>query len=133
MRLTPTGIAVIFAALGVCGCERHVQLKFPDTSPGAQYTCSTTTSQVERCGPRTDIDPADDNREGTVFVILPRACGGRFNEITIHDSGSSKPRVNVKCAPPENTIVLPQPTAPPPHPGPRPLPQPESPEAPPIP
>jgi hypothetical protein len=103
----PSGIAVMFVALAVAGCQRHVQMKFPDTSPGAQYTCSITTSQVENCVPRTDIDPADDNRATTTFVILPRACAGRFNEITIQDSGSSETSVNVKCAPLEAAIVLP--------------------------
>jgi hypothetical protein len=92
------------ALWGSTGCERHVQLKFPDTSPGEQYVCSVQKDRAEHCVPQPLIDPARDNREGTVFVILPRACKGQFNEITIHDAGSAKPTVNVRCAPLENRI-----------------------------
>jgi|GEM_PF-2544460 len=91
--------------LGVAGCSpQHVQLKFPDTSPGEQFVCSAAKSGEQRCTPRTDLDPAADNRHGTVFVIMPRECRGSFHEITIHDAGSSEPKVNVKCAPLENVV-----------------------------
>jgi hypothetical protein len=92
------------AVLGMLACERHVQLKFPDSSPGEEYICTVTESSVESCVPQSQVDPAKDNRAHTVFVILPRECQGHFNEITVHDSGSSKPTVNVKCAPAENVI-----------------------------
>ena len=98
-RLLP-GLLLVAA-----GCaERHVQLKFPDGTPGEQYTCRSTTSQVENCTPATKIDPAANNKAHTVFVILPRECKGRFHEVTIHDSGSSEPTVDVRCAPLENHI-----------------------------
>jgi hypothetical protein len=90
----------VFATLA---CERHVQLKFPDSTPGEEFTCFTTDGQ-EKCQPTTTIDPAKSNQAGTTFVILPRACKRQFNEITIHDSGSSHPTVQVRCAPLENTI-----------------------------
>ena len=86
------------------GCERHVQLKFPDTSPGAQYVCSGAGKREEKCAPRTNVNPADDNRSGTAALIMPRACQGQFNEITVHDSGSSEPVVHVTCAAPENRV-----------------------------
>src|SRR5262245_57892546 len=92
-------------ALLLVGCgARHVQLKFPDATPGEEYTCHPTTSQVETCSPATKIDPAQNNQARTVFVILPRECKGHFHEITVHDSGSSEPVVDVKCAPLENPI-----------------------------
>ena len=90
-------------------CERHVQLKFPNSGRGEEFVCHPTTSQVEKCEPRTNLNPADDNKANTAFVILPSACQGHFHEITIHDSGSSEPSVNVKCAPPENKIPMPEP------------------------
>ena len=94
---------------GVMACERHVQLKFPNSGRGEEFTCRPTTSQVENCKPRTNLNPADDNKANTAFVILPSACQGQFHEITIHDSGSSEPSVNVKCAPLENKIPMPEP------------------------
>jgi hypothetical protein len=97
-------IAVSALCLAPAACAHHVQLKFPDTSPGAEYTCRGTKSQTENCEPATTIDPAQNNRENTVFVILPRECQRQFNEITIHDSGSSSPTVDVKCSPLENPI-----------------------------
>jgi hypothetical protein len=50
------------------------------------------------------IDPAQDNRQGTVFVILPRACQGKFHQVVIHDAGSAEPTVAVKCSPLENVL-----------------------------
>ena len=91
--------------LGAPACaQRHVQLKFPDTSPGEEYTCPVTEGQAAACKPATVIDPAKANQANTVFLILPRECKGKFNEVTIHDSGSSTPTVDVKCAPQENVI-----------------------------
>ena len=97
---------------GATACERHVQLKFPNSGRGEEFVCHPTTSQKEKCEPRTNLNPADDNKANTAFVILPSACQGRFHEITIHDSGSSEPSVNVKCAPLENTIPMPEPVLP---------------------
>jgi hypothetical protein len=96
------GLAALWFASAAC--ERNVQLKFPDTSPGEQYVCTVTQSQVESCQPATELDPAKDNSAHTVFVILPRECKGHFNEMTIRDSGSSEPVVHVRCAPEENVI-----------------------------
>ena len=75
---------------GITGCaQRHVQLKFPDTSPGEQFVCSEAKSREQSCTARTALDPAADNRHGTVFVIMPRECRGSFHEVTIHDAGSA--------------------------------------------
>ena len=95
---------LIWMAVASSACQRHVRLEFPDSSASEEYVCQVTESEQERCEPRTVIDPAQDNRQGTVFVTLPRACGGRFHQIIIHDAGSSTPTVAVKCAPPENPI-----------------------------
>jgi hypothetical protein len=101
VRFAVTGGAWLASAC----CQRHVQLKFPDASPnGDDYVCSVTTSAEEKCTPSKVNNPADDNRANTVFVILPRECLKNFNQITIHDSGSATPTVNVKCAPPEGKI-----------------------------
>jgi hypothetical protein len=97
------GTVCLVCALAGCATH-HVGLKFPDATPGEEYTCHVTTSQVENCSPATKIDPAANNQAHTVFVILPRECKGHFHEVTIHDSGSSEPTVDVKCAPLENHI-----------------------------
>jgi hypothetical protein len=96
--------AWVFLAGGVAGCSHDVALEFPDSSPGEEYVCSPTARNGEQCVPQTRVEPAKDNRGGTVFVIVPRECKGKFNAITIHDAGSAKPVVNVKCAPLENKI-----------------------------
>lgn len=93
----------VLALLTTSACTHHVRLLFPDSSPGEEFTC-TTTIKDENCRPATTIDPALDNQANTAFVILPRECKGAYNDITIHDSGSSAPTVDVKCAPLENKI-----------------------------
>lgn len=95
---------LVCVALASTACQRHVRLEFPDSSPGEEYVCRVTESQQERCEPRTVLDAARDNRQGTVFVILPRACQGKFHQIVIHDAGSTRPTVAVKCSPLENVI-----------------------------
>lgn len=95
----------IVIAWGVAGCSHHdVSLKFPDTSPGEEYVCYGGGSDAEACSPQARTDPSKDNREGTIYVIVPHACKGHVNEITIHGAGSSKPIIDVKCAPLENKI-----------------------------
>jgi len=103
MQRAIEGLAGVFLLLGLSACERNVRLEFPGSTPGEEFVCKVTEGE-ERCAPQTVIDPKQDNRAHTVFVILPHACQGHFNRITIHDSGSSEPFVNVKCAPPENPI-----------------------------
>jgi hypothetical protein len=101
LRLLPMGVCLV--VLWGCG-ERHVQLKFPDTTRGAEYVCQTTDASAVNCQPSTNLDPAEQNKAGTVFVILPRECKNSFSEITIHDSGASNPTVNVRCSPLEAPI-----------------------------
>ena len=91
------------ALLTMPACTHHVRLLFPDSSPGEEYTCSVTTHD-ENCRPATTIDPSQNNQANTAFVILPKECKGSYSDVTIHDSGSSTPTVDVKCAPPENKI-----------------------------
>jgi hypothetical protein len=89
---------------GATGCSHDLSLKFPDSSPGEAYVCSATARSGEKCVPAPTVDPSESTREGTLLVVMPRECKGRFNEITIHAAGSANPVVNVKCAPPENKI-----------------------------
>lgn len=82
------------------GCSRHVRLESPDTSPGARYTCSSQAP----CQPANVDVPAELNRSGTVFVILPRQCEGRIHRLVIINADSSEPEVDVTCAPPDEPI-----------------------------
>ena len=104
--LNPGGrIGWVLIAWAVCACSHHdVSFKFPDSSPGEEYVCYGGGSDAEACSPQTQTNPAKDNAEGTVYVIVPRACKGRFNEITVHGAGTAKPIIDVKCAPLENKI-----------------------------
>ncbi len=105
--MMPVSLAVrvgpMLALLTASACTHHVRLLFPDSSPGEEYTCSATTHD-ENCRPATTVAPDQNNQANTAFVILPRECKGSFNDITVHDSGSSTPTVDVKCAPLENKI-----------------------------
>jgi hypothetical protein len=96
-------LAALSALLSTSACTHNVRLLFPDSSPGEEYTCLATT-QGETCQPATVISPQNNNQANTAFVILPKECKGSYNDITIHDSGSSTPSVDVKCAPLENKI-----------------------------
>jgi hypothetical protein len=82
------------------GCASHVNLMTPETAPGSRYTCQ----EKGGCQPATEDVPSDLNPSGTTSVTLPRQCGGRFNRIFIHDAGSSNPKVDVTCAPAEESI-----------------------------
>jgi hypothetical protein len=99
-----TSIDTACAVLWIAGCARHVQLKFPESEIGDAYICYKTTESTSNCHRADKIDPSDQNRRGTSFVILPTECQGHFNQITIQDANSSNPTVHVICAPLENVV-----------------------------
>lgn len=86
------------------GCTHNVQLEFPDTSRGAEYSCTPTSGGSITCQPAPVVDPAQQDKSNTAFFILPRECQGSFNQVTIHDSGSSHPTLDVVCSPLENKV-----------------------------
>ena len=90
--------------VGTGCCTRHVQLEFPDSSKGAEYSCVPTPGGSITCQPATVVDPAQQNQSHTTFFILPKECRGSFNQITIHDSGSSHPSLDVLCSPVEGKV-----------------------------
>ena len=96
--LRPAAAIVCLVALG-CG-SHQVRLMTPHTSPGPRYVCQGEGE----CQPATTDVPADLNPSGTAFVTLPRECAGRIHQIVIFEAGSSKPKVDVTCAPPEDPI-----------------------------
>jgi hypothetical protein len=93
--------ALATALVATSGCAHHVNLMTPDTTPGSRYTCQAEGT----CQPATDDVPSALNPSGTTSVTLPRQCGGRFNRIFIHDAGSSSPKVDVTCAPAEQSVL----------------------------
>jgi hypothetical protein len=91
-------------ALATCACQHDVRLEFPEADAvGGMYECSATNGP-EKCVPSSVVEPAAENKLGTEFVLLPRACQKHFHRIVIHDAGSSSPTVHVECAPPEGTL-----------------------------
>lgn len=95
----------IFFAVVACGCHHDVRLEFPEADGvGGMYDCSTTKGP-EVCRKSTTVDPAEQNRFGTDFVIMPVECKKHFHRIVIHDADSSSPMVHVECAPPEAPIA----------------------------
>jgi len=89
---------------GAGACTQHVRLEFPGSSKGAEYICTPTKGQEIKCVPATTIDPSQQNQADTVFFTLPTECKGSFSQITIHDSGSSHPTLDVLCSPLENRV-----------------------------
>jgi len=89
-------------ALAAVGCTRHVRLQVPQTSVGSRYICEPKAG----CQPAGVDVPAERNPSGTVFVTLPKECGGHFNDILIYDADSSEPKVDVVCAPIEEDIEM---------------------------
>lgn len=94
------------AALTVSACSHDIRLAFPNAAAQSnEFTCSVSDGPVQ-CTAGGEHNPADDNRDGTVTVILPPLCA-RVHQITIHDAGSATPTAHVLCAPPEGTIAQP--------------------------
>jgi hypothetical protein len=99
--LLVAALCLIAAASSACGGSQ-VRLVSPDTTAGSRYSCQPGEGQV--CQPATTDVPEDLNHSGTVFVILPRECKGRVHQIVVLDAGSSHPKVDATCAPPEEPV-----------------------------
>ncbi len=94
----------LLAVIACMACQHDVRLEFPESDGvSGMYECSTTTG-AEVCQPTSVVDPAEQNKFGTEFVMMPRECNKHFHRIVIHDAGSSSPKVHVECAPPEGKI-----------------------------
>ncbi len=104
-----TAMRLLIAVMGVltvCGCSHDIRLAFPNAAAQSnEFTCSVSEGPLN-CTSGGVHNPADDNRQGTVTVIMPPSCA-RIHQITIHDAGSSKPTAHVLCAPAEGTIAQP--------------------------
>lgn len=95
----------VLALLVGTGCAtRHVQLDFPDSSKGPEYSCAPTPGGAIACQAATVVDPAQQDKSHTTSFILPRECHGSFYQVTIHDSGSSHPSLDVLCSPLESKV-----------------------------
>jgi hypothetical protein len=92
-------------ALATVACQHDVRLEFPEADAvSGTYECSATNGP-EKCVPSSVVEPAAQNKMGTEFVMMPRACQKHFHRIVINDAGSSSPTAHVECAPPEGTIA----------------------------
>jgi hypothetical protein len=87
--------------LAAVSCTRNVRLVVPHSTPSARYDCS---AEKKECLPAAHDVPADADRRGTAFVVLPAQCNGRIHEVLVLDADSSNPRVTVTCAALENAI-----------------------------
>jgi hypothetical protein len=75
-------------------------MEVPQTSAGARYTCEPGKA----CVPATTDVPSDLNPSNTAFVILPAECKGHINRIVVLEADSSKPKLDVTCAPLEEPV-----------------------------
>ncbi|HEY0095308.1 MAG TPA: hypothetical protein VGB96_13330 [Archangium sp.] len=84
------------------GCApKHVMLWTGESGTGSLYECSETSKQ-ETCAPSRNETLVNETLSGTLYLDLPKQCAGRVHQILLHDVRSGRPRVFVKCAPPEN-------------------------------
>jgi hypothetical protein len=84
------------------GCApKHVMLWTNEAGTGSLYECTPGGTQYT-CAPSKDESLVNETLSGTLYVDLPPACAGRFRQILVHNVDSSKPRIFVNCAPPEN-------------------------------
>jgi hypothetical protein len=87
----------------LAGCApKHVMLWTGQAGTGSLYEC-TEKDKKYTCVPSPDETLVNETLSGTLYVDLPQACMGRFRQILLHDVPSGKPRIFVKCAPPENS------------------------------
>ena len=102
-RLVARGVTLLLVATLSSACGgHHVRLVAPDTTAGSRYSCEPGDGKV--CTPATTDVPSDLNERNTAFVILPRECKGRFQQIVVIDAGSSEPKVDATCAPEEAPV-----------------------------
>jgi hypothetical protein len=101
-RLARAAALVVVAAVSSACGSRHVRLVSPDTTAGSRYTCEPGDGKV--CTPATTDVPSDLNERNTAFVILPRECKGRIQQIVVINADSSEPKVDATCAPEEAPV-----------------------------
>ena len=101
-RATRAAALVITLALSSACGSRHVRLVAPDTTAGPRYSCEPGDGKI--CSPATTDVPSDLNQRNTAFVILPRECKGRFQQIVVINADSSEPKVDATCAPEEAPV-----------------------------
>lgn len=99
MRTLP----LLLLVLGIStGCApKHVMLWTGESATGSLFEC-TQVDKSYTCVPSKDETLINETLSGTIYVNLPKECAGRFHQILLHDVPSGKPRIFVKCAPPEN-------------------------------
>lgn len=98
----PFVIAMTLAPVGACASgPDHIQIKLHQLTRGDHYACKPTDKD-EKC---TFIPPRsaqDENKNGTIHIIPPTGCGGRFSLMTIENVDSDSPTMYVVCSPLEN-------------------------------
>jgi hypothetical protein len=92
---------LLLALLMGCG-PKHVMLWTGESGTGSLYECD---EKKETCFPAKEESLLDETLSGTLYIDLPKQCAGRIHQILLHDVPSGKPRVFVKCAPPENPPI----------------------------
>lgn len=92
--------SLVTLALALAACSHHVRMEVPQTSPGARYTCEPGKA----CVPAATDVPSDLNPSNTAFVTLPAECKGHINRIVVLEADSSKPKLDVTCAPLEEPV-----------------------------
>lgn len=91
---------LVTLTLTLGACSHHVRMEVPQTSAGARYVCEPGKA----CVPAATDVPSDLNPSNTAFVTLPTECKGHINRIVVLDADSSKPKLDVTCAPLEAPI-----------------------------
>jgi hypothetical protein len=95
-------VLVPLALLSACASgPSNIQIKFHQLTAGDHYECATTDKD-EKCQMIPPRSAEAQNKAGTVHVIPPNGCQGRFNVITIEDVDSDSPTAYVVCSPVEN-------------------------------
>ena len=94
---------LVRAAVGVLGLlangcasgPRQVALKFASTSEDTYYECASTTKE-QKCQEiaKTSLPQLSN----TAYIIVPKECGGQFNQVIIEHAESDSPTAHVICA-----------------------------------
>jgi hypothetical protein len=84
-----------------CG-PKHVMLWTGESGTGSLFECDEKNNNYT-CAPSKNETLVKETLSGTIYINLPKDCGGRFHQILLHDVRWGDPQVFVKCAPPENS------------------------------
>lgn len=94
-------LSMLLLVLSTSCAPKHVILWTGESGTGSLYECGEA-GQQNTCVASRDETLVNETLSGTLYLDLPKQCGGRIHQILLHDIRSGKPRVFVKCAPPEN-------------------------------